>query len=124
MRILQARQAREDLQQQQNDELQQQSSTRSAQQTPNDPLHLDAPTLTSLLDEIKSAKTAQDVERIATSYDFNLPTLRDLTRRFNSPSIGEAVDPEEAKYDAERDSDRPPRMYAVWSESSAIHKSA
>lgn len=110
MRILQARQAREQ------ETSEGQSSTTTQQTT--DPNHLDAPTLTALLDEIKSAKSKADIDSIAVSYDFNTSTLARLTKRFNSPSVGEPVDPEEAKFDLERDSGKPPRIYAVWKESS------
>lgn len=103
-RILQARQEREA-----REENERQASTQTT-----DTKHLDAPTLTALLDELKAAKSTADVEKIATSYDFDRDTLRDLARRFNSPSVGEPVDPEEARYQEDRDSDRPPRIYAVW----------
>ncbi|CAO1622751.1 unnamed protein product [Sympodiomycopsis kandeliae] len=109
-RILQARQERESAL-----EAQQEQSTTTSN---NDTHHMDVPTLTSLLDELKNVSNKSDLEKLCVSYDFDEKTLQSLTKRFNSPSIGEPVDSEEHKFDAERDSDRPPRIYAVWQESS------
>ena len=117
LRILQARQEREDAAAG-NQSGSSSSSTADAAATSSgtDQRHLDASTLVLLFDELKSAKSQKDIDHICHSYDFDIATLKTLTKRFNSPSIGGRVDPEDAKWDEDRDSDRPPRMYAVWTE--------
>lgn len=125
LRILQARQDREDSLALEHERSMEASSSRarggtaaSASASSASTRTLDAPTLSMLLDELKSARSPSDVHTLCHSYDFDARTLGMLTRRFNSPSIGGKVDSEEEerKWSEERDADRPPRMYAVWRE--------
>ncbi|PWN18164.1 hypothetical protein BCV69DRAFT_285464 [Microstroma glucosiphilum] len=121
LRILQARQEREDSLALEHERSMEASGSRtgsSASGASPSTRTLDAPTLSMLLDELKSARSPSDVQTLCHSYDFDAQTLAMLTRRFNSPSIGGKVESEEEerKWSEERDADRPPRMYAVWRE--------
>lgn len=120
LRILQARQEREDSLALEHERSMEASGSRGAGMSPGSASTrtLDASTLSMLLDELKSARSPSDVATLCHSYDFDSQTLTMLTKRFNSPSIGGKVDSEEEerKWSEERDADRPPRMYAVWRE--------
>lgn len=113
MRILRARQEREERLELEREEQQKQSGRGSRSRSAS----LDANTLGMLLDERKACTTRAALERLAVEYDVDLLTLESVTRRFNTPSIGAKLDTaEEEQQRIEGERELPPRMLAVWTE--------
>ncbi len=87
-------------------------------------IRLSAPTLAQLFDDRKACRSAADLERLAVEYDVEPALIERLAKRFNTPSVGAPVDPEEGEGRRRPDDERegPKRYHAVWQEPKIVDR--